>query len=133
MDRPPAQLDLDLSGAGQSAGPRPGLRPRALLAAGRAHLWRSARGVALWAPLAVLLQIGWLGVRPAWLESRRLAREEAEMQVRLDALLAQRGALERDAQKLADPIYRERVLRSLGAAGVEPLTLSATGVAPEGR
>ena len=77
----------------------------------------------VWIPFALFVQLTLFGLRPAVRESHALDRLEEGVEERVEALRAERAALERDLRKLADPIYRERVRRSLYQAGMEPLTL----------
>jgi len=96
-------------------------------ARGRGGGRRFAGGALYWAPVwlpsLLFAQLSLGALRPAHRESARLATEEARMQARVGALLEERGRLEDDRARLADPIYRERVRRSLGKLGREPLTL----------
>jgi len=132
-----SQAELELDGGAAR-------RPVWVRLASRARSARSPRllGPALraafawapvWVPALVLVQFAGLGLRAEWLESRRLSREEAVMNERLDRLLEARAALLLDAKKLGDPIYRERVQRSRHVAGRPPLTLAEDARAAAGR
>ena len=80
----------------------------------------------VWVSLAFLVQITWLGFVPALGEMRRLDRAEAELERREDHLLREHATLLEDGEKLADPIYRERVRRSLTDPAREPLLLEGS-------
>ena len=77
----------------------------------------------VWVPVLVLLQLGLGGLRPALTESRRLDAAEASVHDRVDRLLRERARLVEDGERLDDPIYQERVRRSLRVPGGAPLTL----------
>lgn len=104
-----------------SADPAPAMRAR--LSPLRGLLGRLFHWAPVWIPALLCLQLVTRGLVPAERESRRLAQEEARMAERVQAELERRAALERDLAKLADPIWRERVRRSLQVEGAEPLTL----------
>jgi len=103
-----------------------GKKRRARAAAGL-PLWR--RGLywaPVWLPLVLLIQVAVFGLRPAWLEKQRLDRSTAEVDAREGRLDDDHVELVRDRRKLSDPIYRERVRRSLLDLGRAPLTLEST-------
>ena len=77
----------------------------------------------VWIPLVFLAQLLWLGLWPARAEAARLDRAEAEVRARADGLAAEEQALAREARMLEDPIYQERVRRSLVDPAGDPLTL----------
>jgi glycine/D-amino acid oxidase-like deaminating enzyme len=77
----------------------------------------------VWVPLALLAQLLWLGLRPAQAESARLDRAEAEVRARAAALASEEQALGREARMLEDPVYQERVRRSLVDPAAAPLRL----------
>ncbi|HEX6882228.1 MAG TPA: hypothetical protein VF530_02545 [Planctomycetota bacterium] len=77
----------------------------------------------VWIPLALLAQLLWLGLRPAQAESARLDRAEAEVRARAAALASDEHALGREARMLDDPVYQERVRRSLVDPAAAPLRL----------
>ena len=85
----------------------------------------------VWLPALLVLQLTTRGLWPAWRESGRLDQESAAMDARSDGLKTERARLERDLEKLDDPIYRERVRRSSLAAGFPVLTLAVPFVGPE--
>jgi len=68
-----------------------------------------------WAPvmvaLALLAQVGLLGLRPALTERERLSREEARVEARHSAALENFTDLDQQVEAWADPIYRERLKR----------------------
>ncbi|MFT5049013.1 MAG: hypothetical protein ACI8QZ_000402 [Chlamydiales bacterium] len=74
-----------------------------------------ADAVLSWAPvmvaLALLAQVGLLGLRPALTERERLTREEARVEVRHSAALQHFTDLDQQVEAWADPIYRERLKR----------------------
>ena len=108
------QLELKLNRRRHAAGTR---RP----------LWRHALYWApVWLPLVLLVQVLLVGLRPAWAEKLRLDEAEQEVVTREDRLQASYEALVEDDRKLSDPIYRERVRRSLRDLGRKPLTLEST-------
>lgn len=84
---------------------------------------RSLYWAPVWIPALVCLQLAAGGLWPSVVDQERLSREEAYMDTREGLLWEERDRLERDLSKLADPIYRERVRRSLRIAGAAPLTL----------
>jgi hypothetical protein len=107
-------------------------RPAASAPGGDAFAPRARRGALVlkllawtpvWIPFALFVQLTLFGLRSAVRESHELDRLEDGVEERVEALRAERAALERDLRKLDDPIYRERVRRSLYQAGMEPLTL----------
>ena len=110
----------------EPAGPRPlrGAGPTTLL--GRAG--RLGLRLLVWTPVLVpaglCLQFALLGLRPVWLEGRRLEQRAAEVDGRIEGLLADRALLRREQQMLADPIYRERVRRSRAERGSPTLRLA---------
>jgi hypothetical protein len=94
----------------------------------RAPLALVFRWTSVWLPALLCAQLLVRGLVPAERERSRLTAEEARMEERVRAELDRRAALERDLAKLADPIWRERVRRSLQVAGAEPLTLERSYV-----
>ncbi len=103
-----------------------GKKRRARAAAGQ-PLWR--RGLywaPVWLPLVLLVQVAVFGLRPAWEERQRLADSESEVDAREGQLENEYVELVRDRRKLSDPIYRERVRRSLRDLKRAPLTLDST-------
>ena len=110
------QLKLDLDARKRRARATAGL-----------PLWRRCLYWApVWLPLVLLTQVVAFGLRPAWLESQRLDVSEAHVDDRAGLLDDGYVELVRDRRKLADPIYRERVRRSLRDLGRAPLTLEST-------
>ena len=77
----------------------------------------------VWIPALLALQISIYGLLPTWSASRHLARSEASVWSRVRALRVERAELERSLERIVDPLYRERVRRSLRVPGGEPLTL----------
>jgi len=77
----------------------------------------------VWVPAVLCVQIGARGLLPELRRSRRIAAQESRMAERVERNEARRGRLEADLEKLGDPVYRERVRRSLEVAGSPPLTL----------
>lgn len=77
----------------------------------------------VWVPLVFLMQLLLLGYLPARAEAARLDRAEHEVRSRTDALLGEERTLQRQARMLEDPIYQERVRRSLLDPTARPLTL----------
>ncbi|MEX1026123.1 MAG: hypothetical protein WD226_13695 [Planctomycetota bacterium] len=86
------------------------------------------RGLAGWIPVlvagCVVAQLWSRGWKPAVAESRRLDAAEAEVRARHEALLETRAILADDEARIGDPIWQERVRRSLSSAG-EPLRLES--------
>ena len=89
---------------------------------------RGLAGVALagllhWLPLvlalALLAQIGILGLRPALLERQRLSRQAAGVRARNEALHARFDELKLQIEAWQDPVYIERV-RRLRAGSSKP-------------
>lgn len=99
--------------------------PTALPLSGRAL--RAAQEVLHWTPLTVALlflgQLFVLGWLPALREQDRLDQAEAEVGARAEALRGDERELAEQARMLQDPVYRERVRRSLAVPGGVPLTL----------
>lgn len=93
----------------------------------RARALRGAQEVLHWTPLSLTLlflgQLFLLGWLPAGREEARLDRAEAEVRTRAEALRSEERTLAEEARMLQDPVYRERVRRSLAVPGGEPLTL----------
>lgn len=83
-------------------------------------LGRSLEVGAYWLPVVVPLvllgQFGTRGLRPARIESRRLAANGEMLERRRDALLERRDELNMRLEAYHDPIYLER-LRRLEATG----------------
>ena len=77
----------------------------------------------VWVPLVFLAQLLWLGLRPARAEAARLDRAEAEVGARAQDLADEEQVLAREARMLEDPVYRERVRRSLIDPAAAPLVL----------
>ena len=98
------QLELDLDRKRKSAPPRRGFRRRLR------EEWPS------WTALVLLAQVTALGLLPALAESRRLSREEAEMNARHRADLQTQAELQLQLRAYDDPIYREREKKLLRAA-----------------
>jgi len=102
----------------------------------RARVLRTAQEVLHWTPLTLTLlflgQLFVLGWLPAGREEARLDRAEAEVRARAEALRTEERELTEEARMLQDPIYRERVRKSLAVPGGEPLTLerARTGSQP---
>ncbi len=96
----------------------------------RSPLTRAGAQATYWAPvfvsLVLVMQILWLGLRPALAEARRLDAAELEVGAREEALVSFRQTLERDRRKLADDIWRERVRRSRRDPHRAPLTLAGS-------
>ena len=113
------QLELNLPGRGSRRPLRSGHAPEPLWR--RALVWAPA-----WLPLVLLLQVAAFGLAPAWAEKERLDRAEAEVSSREAHLTAELERLLEDRRKLSDPIYRERVRRSLRDLERTPLTLEST-------
>ena len=86
----------------------------------------------VWLPCLVIVQLASRGLASELREDRRLGSLEVEMSERVDRLESERTKLERDLEKLADPVYHERVRRSRMVAGSELLTLehAHVGVLP---
>lgn len=132
------QLDFQ-AGPGAASGPLPA--PSADVRTGKQGSWRKVgRGLgrtlaavcaATWASAPVLIPTGLcaqfavLGLRPIWLEERRLEERRLELEERTAALVAERELLLCEARMLSDPIYRERVRRSRLERGSQPLLLGA--------
>lgn len=91
----------------------------AVIAAGA----RISGSATLWVPAGLCLQFALLGLRPIWLEGRRLEERGLELEQRAAALRADRELFLCEASMLEDPIYRERVRRSRGERGSRPLLL----------
>lgn len=93
----------------------------------RARALRTAQDVLHWTPFSLTLlflgQLFLLGWLPAGREEARLDRAEAEVRARAEALRSDERELSEEARMLQDPVYRERVRRSLAVPGGEPLTL----------
>jgi hypothetical protein len=79
--------------------------------------WRLARLVVewapIWAPLALCVQIAFLGLRPALKEQRRLERESAALAERYQELVREHAELDRIRSAQRDPLYVERERRAL--------------------
>ena len=101
---------------------------RACLSRLRAPIALFFRWTSVWLPALLCAQLVVRGLLPSESEGARLTVEEARMEERVQAELERRAALEHDLAKLADPIWRERVRRSLQIAGAEPLTLERSYV-----
>ncbi len=78
-----------------------------------------------WAPIYLpsifLAHFALLGLKPTWQRSRELEAESAQIELRTERLVSERRELELDLRRLEDPIYRERVRRSLITPGMRPL------------
>ena len=96
-------------------------------AATRERALRVAQEVLHWTPFSVALlfvvQIFLLGWLPAQRERARIERAELEVGARADGLAKDEKTLAEEAHMLGDPIYQERVRRSLAVPEGEPLTL----------
>jgi hypothetical protein len=77
----------------------------------------------VWIPLVFLGQILFLGLLPSHAEARRLTEAELEVRARAERLAAEERELTTRAEMLVDPVYRERVRRSLVDPNAAPLTL----------
>lgn len=82
------------------------------------------RWTPVWVPLLVTLQFAGRGLVPAWQEKERLDREEALLDARMAGLHADRAAIARDWERLEDPVWRERVRRSVFDPDRTTLTLA---------
>ncbi len=137
MGRSSSQLEFDLATGGPDKARRGAHPPRRfgprVRASARTAGTFVVRSVRIWLPLVVLVQFGLRGLRPAWDEHLRLDREEHSMQARVQTLVAERRAILRDARKLSDPVYRERVRKSLRASTLEPLLLDHPVASPTSR
>lgn len=90
-------------------------------------LWRRCLYWApVWLPLALFVQVILLGLLPAWAQKQHLDRAELQVEGREAGLTEEHEDLVRDRRKLSDPIYRERVRRSLLDVSRAPLTLETT-------
>jgi hypothetical protein len=104
--------------------PRPSVERRAFLGQRAARVTRALLAwTPVWIPLVFLGQLLVLGWWPAAAEAARLERAAAEVRARAAALEAEERELAARSQMLADPIYRERVRRSLVDPAARPLTL----------
>lgn len=65
----------------------------------------------VWVPLALLAQVGLLGLRPALTERARLEREATRVHARHDGARDHFETLDAEVKAWADPIYRERLRR----------------------
>jgi hypothetical protein len=113
------QLELDL------ARPREPLAERLRCAGRTLSCWTP-----VWIPLVLLGQVLTLGLLPAYRESRRLAQAENAVSGRAAHLTAEERKLSTQAEMLVDPVYRERVRRSLLDPNATPLTLERARSAP---
>ena len=77
----------------------------------------------VWLPAIVLVQVFFQGLVPTLAERARLDGAEAEVQAWESDLAARAGSVELERRKLADPIYRERVRRTLHDPRQQTLTL----------
>jgi hypothetical protein len=98
-------------------------RPRAWLARLRTGGAGALSWTPVWIPLLFLGQLLWFGFAPARAEAARLDQAEVEVRSRATDLLDEEAALAREARMLADPVYQERVRRSLLVPSGEPLRL----------
>jgi hypothetical protein len=96
-----------------AAAPPPSAEPRRWHE--RAIFWAP-----VWLPMAVLMQLAWLGLGPALAEQRRLERAERELARRLERETDEQAQLARWTRAQNDPIYLERERRRLRAEGAEP-------------
>ena len=78
----------------------------------------------VWLPLLVASHFLGRGLVPAWRESQRLEREEAKVHGRVTDLQVDREILQRDRERLVDPVWHERARRSLLDPDRAPLTLA---------
>ena len=69
-------------------------------------------------------QLLYFGLLPTQREKARLDEATVGVRGRMEALEAEEVGLERELEMLEDPIYRERVRRSLLDPEVPPLTLA---------
>jgi len=104
-----------------SAAPTSGATPA------RARALRLAQDVLHWTPFSLALlflgQLFLLGWLPAQRERARVDEAELEVRTRASALAADERELAEQARMLQDPVYQERVRRSLSIPGAAPLTL----------
>jgi hypothetical protein len=93
----------------------------------RARALGLAQEVLHWTPFSLALlfvgQIFVAGWLPAQRERARVEQAELEVRARADGLAADEEELAEEARMLADPVYQERVRRSLAVPGAAPLTL----------
>ncbi len=94
--------------AGGEAPPR---RPSYLARWARRSLEVTLYWLPVAVPLVLLGQFGTRGLRPARIESRRLAAHEVVLEQRRDALLERRDELRRRLEAYDDPVYLERLRR----------------------
>ena len=91
------------------------------------RLWKRALYWApVWLPLVLLVQVSVFGLAPAWVERQRLDVSEAEVAAREADLQHDYEQLVRNRRKLSDPIYRERVRRSMLDLSRAPIILEST-------
>ncbi len=116
------QLELDLGGRESRA-------KRLLRAVSpSSRLWGRLAGRTLawapvWLPGLLFVQITLVGLRPALAERDRLDAAEAVVADREASLAAEATTLARQQRMLGDPVYRERVRKSLTIPGAAPLLL----------
>lgn len=93
----------------------------------RARVLRVAQDVLHWTPFSLALlfvaQLFLLGWLPAQRERARVEAAEREVRARAAGLTADEHELAQRARMLQDPVYQERVRKSLAVPGAEPLTL----------
>ena len=77
----------------------------------------------VWLPLILVSQLALGGLRPALAEVRRLDAAEIEVRAFERMLDDEALVLRTSERKLGDPIYRERVRKSLTSGGSAPLLL----------
>ncbi len=78
----------------------------------------------VWLPLILLAQLAVGGLRPALAETRRLDAAERNVAAFEFELAEDARVLDANRRCLVDPIYRERVKKSLTVAGKAPLRLA---------
>ena len=78
----------------------------------------------VWVPLFLGTQLLFFGLLPTRREEARLDRAAAGVRTRMEALAEEERGLQLELEMLEDPIYRERVRRSLLDPEVPPLTLA---------
>ena len=119
-----SQLEFDLDD-----GKRRPVRPRvaAALRASPALIEtfgnRIVRWAPVWMPSILVLQVALFGLRPALAERTRVDGADAVVRGRELVLNTEATALEINRQMLSDPIYRQRVRKSVTSAGTAPLLL----------
>ncbi len=77
----------------------------------------------VWIPATLIAQIVLKGLKPTQAEARRLDRVEQKLSDREERLSAESALHEKNRRMLADPIYQERVRKSIHNREQEPLDL----------